>query len=156
LSEEEGYQCLVGALIIRKASENEHMSQDTIYVQKRSSDRKLFPNCWDILGGHVDAGEGLADALAREIREESGWTLTRIVKHLKTVEWKNNNDDAVREFVFIATVDGDLDNPKLEEDKFSEFRWVAKADLDILKENRVESEQLIYELASLAFSDSTL
>ncbi len=158
-SEVEGFQCVVGALIIRKIIDNENMSQDcqdTVYVQKRSTTRILFPNCWDILGGHVDAGEGLAEALAREIKEESGWTLTKIVKHLKTVEWKNNDGVAMREFVFLITVAGDLDNPTLEKDKFSEFRWLSKADLAILKENRLESEQLIFELASLALGNSHL
>lgn len=164
IGEKEGYQCLVGALIIRKGTDNENMSQDAVYVQKRSKDRKLFPDCWDILGGHVDAGEDLVEALAREIKEESGWELTKIVKHLKTVEWKNNDGNAIgdvmgdtmREFVFIVTVEGDLDNPEIEQDKFSEFRWVSKADLDILKENRTESEQLIFELASLALENSKL
>ena len=155
-SEVAGYQCVVGALIIRNIADIENMSQDTVYVQKRSANRKLFPDCWDILGGHVDAGETLEIALTREIKEESGWTLKQIVQHLKTVEWQNNDGQTIKEFVFLVTVAGDLDNPVLEQDKFSEFRWVSKADLAILKENRLEGEELIFELASLALEKKVL
>lgn len=153
-SEAEGYQCVVGAMIIRKIIGNENMSEDRVYVQKRSANRELFPDCWDILGGHVDAGESLETALAREIKEESGWELATIVKHLKTVHWQNAENETIREFVFLVTVNGDLDKPELETDKFSEYRWLSEDELDILKENRSDGEQLIFELASLALKDN--
>lgn len=31
-----------------------------------------YPNCWDILGGHVETGETPADCIAREMQEEIG------------------------------------------------------------------------------------
>lgn len=60
----EGRECVVGALIADSA--------DRVFVQKRSTNRRLFPGCWDIAGGHVEPGEMLEQALAREIREETG------------------------------------------------------------------------------------
>lgn len=34
-----------------------------------------FPNCWDILGGHVEEGETPAETIIREIEEEIGLKL---------------------------------------------------------------------------------
>jgi 8-oxo-dGTP pyrophosphatase MutT (NUDIX family) len=45
-------------------------------VHRRSWDRRTFPGCWDIVGGHVEAGEDLLTALNREVEEETGWQLS--------------------------------------------------------------------------------
>ncbi|WPO69906.1 NUDIX hydrolase [Streptomyces sp. KN37] len=46
--------------------------------------RRLFPDCWDIVGGHVEPGESLLDTLAREVAEETGRHLRRVRRHLGT------------------------------------------------------------------------
>lgn len=44
-------------------------------IQKRSSTKDLFPNCWDIsVGGHVDFGDSYLETAARELQEELGIT----------------------------------------------------------------------------------
>jgi len=42
-----------------------------LFLQKRAKDKDTNPGLWDTsVGGHVSAGESVADALAREAREE--------------------------------------------------------------------------------------
>ena len=140
-------ECVVAGLVI-----NEH---GKTFVQKRSPDRRLFPNCWDIVGGHVDPGETLYEALAREIAEETGWRLKCIVDLATTFDWSAEQDGVQmpkREFDFLVEVDGHLDQPKIEEGKFSEWRWIGLPDVEILKENREAGEQAIYEVVRRALA----
>lgn len=44
-----------------------------ILVPKRSSNRRIFPNCYDFsVGGHVNSGEEYIEAAYRELKEELG------------------------------------------------------------------------------------
>ena len=43
-----------------------------ILLIRRSDDSPVDPGCWDLPGGKLDYGETLADALVREVREETG------------------------------------------------------------------------------------
>ena len=38
----------------------------------RHPDRRWYPDCWDVVGGHIEAGESAEQALVRECREEIG------------------------------------------------------------------------------------
>ena len=48
-------------------------SKGELYLQKRVMTKKIQPGKWDTaVGGHVDYGENVEDALLRETREELG------------------------------------------------------------------------------------
>ncbi len=47
---------------------------DRILLVKRAPHRKWSANKWDLVGGHVEKGEGLDVALVRECQEEVGLT----------------------------------------------------------------------------------
>ena len=49
-----------------------------VLLQKRSSNKKMWPNMWDITaGGHVLSGEFGFQAIIRECKEEIGITLDK-------------------------------------------------------------------------------
>lgn len=54
---------LVGALLWRRGR---------VLLGLRAAHKRLAPNCWDMLGGHVEPGETPEQALWRELREEAG------------------------------------------------------------------------------------
>jgi isopentenyldiphosphate isomerase len=55
-----------------------------ILLQKRGSNKKTYPNYWDVsVAGHVHAGESIKDAALREVEEEIGLTIQE--KDLKKI-----------------------------------------------------------------------
>ncbi|WOF73090.1 NUDIX domain-containing protein [Parvibaculaceae bacterium PLY_AMNH_Bact1] len=137
----------VGALIA-----NAH---GQIFCQKRSATRSLFPNRWDIVGGHVDPGETLDAALRRETFEETGWHIHTIGPLVHTAEWPeatSNGDVVMREFDFTVRVEGDLTKPVLEQDKVTTSTWVDRSNIEILQDTLDGSVSTIY-LSVLAALD---
>jgi 8-oxo-dGTP diphosphatase len=129
-TERDGRMPVVGAVIID--------DQGRAFVHRRAPDRRLFPNCWDIAGGHGEPGETLNAALAREIFEETGWQMHAITDLIETFDWETEYGGIVtrrREFDFLVTVDGDLAHPRLEPGKATEFRWISLAEVGALKEH---------------------
>lgn len=50
--------------------------QGRLYLQRRSMSKEIQPGKWDTaVGGHVDYGETIEEALHREVREELGITV---------------------------------------------------------------------------------
>ncbi|MEO3973474.1 NUDIX domain-containing protein [Streptomyces sp. CAU 1734] len=107
---------------------------DRIFVQRRSAGRRLFPGCWDVVGGAVEEGESLLDALRRETAEETGWRLRRVLARVAHQEWTAGGVRHI-ESDYVVEVDGDLSSPRLERDKHTEFAWIAAGETSLLDEN---------------------
>jgi 8-oxo-dGTP pyrophosphatase MutT (NUDIX family) len=101
-----------------------------VFVQRRAGDRRLFPGSWDIVGGHVEPGETVTQALRREIAEETGWRLTYVLANLGPIRYVGDDGKERVEEDFLVRVDGDLLRPKLEGGKHTEYRWITEADVD--------------------------
>jgi 8-oxo-dGTP pyrophosphatase MutT (NUDIX family) len=119
---------VVGAVIVDDAGQ--------VFVHRRGPDRTLFPNCWDIPGGHVEPGETPLEALSREIEEETGWRLRRVIAELGEMQWTGDDGVPRRELDYLIEVDGDLDAPRLEWPDHVEFAWVGLDEVDRLMEDR--------------------
>lgn len=136
-----GRQGVVGALVVRP--------DGRIFAQRRSASRKTFPGCWDLVGGHLEPGETAQQALIRELAEETGWVLDKVLGLLRMVDWETPNPGLAptlkREFVLAVTVQGDWDSPRLEPEKVTEGRWFWPREANLLNENRGGHDRYVYD-----------
>jgi 8-oxo-dGTP pyrophosphatase MutT (NUDIX family) len=134
----------VGALIVD--------DDGRIFVQRRSPDRRLFPNSWDIVGGHVDTGESLDAALRREITEETGWALFQILGIVGEYAYTGDDGIARLETDFLVRVEGDLSRPRLELGKHTDPRWLTEEDTALLDDPPDVNDGLIRRIVEDGFA----
>jgi 8-oxo-dGTP pyrophosphatase MutT (NUDIX family) len=73
--------------------------QDSLLMFKRSDTKKKFPGFWSIPGGHIDEGEDPLAAAIREVKEETGVTISARDIKLKVVAMHHHMD---RKELYIA------------------------------------------------------
>lgn len=109
-------------------------SKDQVLLQKRSANKKLWPNMWDITaGGHVLAGEFGFEAIIREIKEELGATVDRNdILFLGSARSTNIKGDIInRHFNEYYVITKDLDEKTLilQPEEVSDIKWVDKEEV---------------------------
>ncbi|GID97291.1 hypothetical protein Adi01nite_67030 [Amorphoplanes digitatis] len=122
-----------------------------IFFQRRSAQRKLFPNAWDIVGGHLEPGETVGDALGREIFEETGWRLSVVLGQVGEYSYTGEDGLERHETDFLVRVDGDLARPRLEAGKHTEYRWLGPGELAVLDESAEINDGMIRRIAEDGF-----
>ena len=135
----------VGALI--------RNDEGRVFVQRRSATRRVLPGIWDIVGGHLEVGESVHDALAREIREETGWLLRGIGQQVADWEWEF--DGVIRrELDYLVEVDGDLTVVKLEDGKHDRYAWIGLDNLHVMTEGRSDGDCRLRDIVARAINSS--
>jgi 2'-5' RNA ligase len=87
------------------------------------------------------------------VTEETGWSVGGTPQLAFVGDWWTDPSDpssARREFDFLIDAQGDLDRPRLEWPKHTEFRWIGAAEVPLLDENRGRDDGLVRHLAEIA------
>ena len=108
--------CVAGAVI----------RNGRVLLVHRSPDARLYPNFWDLFGGHVNAGESLEEALCREASEELG---IEVLVHRRLGQIDDPVEPAVVHVYEVSSWDGVPVNAAPEE--HTEIRWFDAGDLPL-------------------------
>lgn len=109
-------------------------NKNQVLLQKRSPNKKLWPNMWDITaGGHVNSGEFGFQAVIRECKEELGIELTKTdITFIGATTSINIKEDIINKHFneyYIAIKEPDLNEINLQEDEVSEVKWIDKDEI---------------------------
>jgi threonyl-tRNA synthetase len=128
-SPQTGKELYIDCIILNK--------QGQVFVQKRSADRKKFPNCWELVGGGVEENETFEQAARRELKEELNFELLEIIDCLEPFDYelpdsmRKEGDNFNHRILPLIIKVKDYTNPVLEAGKAVDFAWVDKTNLDI-------------------------
>jgi glycyl-tRNA synthetase len=139
---DQGYNLLIDCLITNDKGQ--------VFAQKRSNERRLFPNCWDFPGGHVEDGDSVYKTIIKEVKEELNLEVDKVLSLFDKVEWikkeselKPGQNPKNMILQFVITVKN-FDNLKLEEGKAIEYKWIDDSNIEILKDNGGNNEYYTY------------
>jgi 8-oxo-dGTP diphosphatase len=102
-----------------------------LLLAKRAPHRTAYPNCWDVVGGHVEPGETIEQALIREAEEEVGLTPKRFAL-ARCIERPSSDPYGQSAFHCFVVHEWDGGEPRMLGDEHVEIRWFTVADASVL------------------------
>ena len=105
-----------------------------VLLQKRSANKKMWPNMWDVtVGGHVDSNEFGRQALIREVKEELGIDIKDDdIKYLigsTSINKKENIIDKHYNECYLITKEIDTAEIDLQKEEVSEVKYFTKKEI---------------------------
>lgn len=94
-----------------------------VLLAHRHPARQWYPDCWDLLGGHVEPGETPREALIRECREEIGVDVTE----LRPADPPFEDPTLVVSTFLVTAWEGEPTNQA--PDEHDDLRWFAPDEL---------------------------
>ena len=124
---------IAGAVLVRDGR---------VLLGRRSAHKRVCPNTWDLIGGHLEPGETAPEALARELEEEVG---VRPVAPRAVATWTFASGAVFSVFRVDAWTGGE---PRLLGDEHTALGWFTPAEACALPDLAApEYRDLIAELA---------
>ena len=113
---------VVGAVIVNDES--------ILFVRRAQDD--FMGGIYELPSGKVDTGEGLIEALKREILEETNLTINNIIDLCDTFDYKSKSGIQTRQFNFVVSV-SNIDTIKLDPKEHDLSEWVKFEDIEASK-----------------------
>ena len=114
--------------------------QHDILIQKRSANKRSYPNRWALLHGHVEEGETVEVAAVRECKEELGIEVEMSELHpFTTIE----NSETHATYYFYVRFNKNEAEFILQKEELSQVKWCSINDvIDMIKKH---GETIVYK-----------
>lgn len=104
-AKEQGADATAGRWLTMPRTLSFVLNGDDILLMKRAAHRRVFPNQYNGLGGHIERDEDPASGALREIREESGLTVHSLcLRSIHNIDAGERN--GILLFVYTAISEG--------------------------------------------------
>lgn len=96
-----------------------------VLLQKRSANKKYYPNKWALCTGHVEEfDKSYKDAAIREISEEVGVKVTKKELYkLGQRRWVSNNNNTHSTYYYYVVINKKESDFIIQEEELSEVKW---------------------------------
>ena len=120
-------------------------SKREFLIQKRSANKKKFPNMWSMTGGAVLKGETSEQGAIREVAEELGVSLDlRHSSIIHTIVRPNNFVD-----IWLARQDFDISEVTKQDEEVSEVKWANINEIDTLIQQNLFTPSVLEGLSAV-------
>ena len=98
---------------------------EKVFLAKRADTKKFMPGIYELLGGHIDFGEKVADGLKREVKEETGMNISLgdTFYEFTYENWVKGSHSI--EVVYFAKFIDPLEKLKLHPEDHSGYKWIT-------------------------------
>ena len=108
---------LIGVALFRRSPKLQ------LLVLRRAANEDLFPNCWAVPGGHIDAGESVGEGLRREMQEETGLVISKVLAEFNGMVWFDEEGRRAFQLNFIVDVERSKE-VVLRKEEHATWMWV--------------------------------
>ncbi len=98
--------------------------QNKVLIVKRAPNVEIYSSLWSIPGGHIKANETFEECLKREIKEELGANVTKVIKAISPYKRKLDNS-YWKVKLYVITID----KLKLNKKELMDFKWINPKDI---------------------------
>ncbi len=108
-------------------------------IQKRSPNKKSYPNMWSITGGATEIGEITLQTVIRECKEELSIDVNvNNLELIMTLKVRHDFTD-----IWLLKQDIDIENIVLQKEELTEVKWITVEDLKTM----IDKKQLAPNIA---------